>query len=133
MRPKRSVQFGFSIIEAILSISLLALLIMLLFNLYPTSLLGIRRAEHRLLADNLARSLVERERARPFADLTPLPPTNQPSFTNEDGVIFQPVLEIRPVGVSGVTTEVRAMVTWKVQGRTQQVTHAAYVSKVRPE
>jgi len=63
---------GFSLIETIFAASILSIVIMVLFNLYPSSLLAVRRAEHRLEATTLAQSILESKRAMPFSQLTSL-------------------------------------------------------------
>ncbi|MHB2019229.1 MAG: type IV pilus modification PilV family protein [Candidatus Xenobia bacterium] len=61
---------GFSLIEVIFAASLLSLVMLMMFNLYPSSLLTIRQAEHRLEATALAQSILEQYRAGPFSTLT---------------------------------------------------------------
>lgn len=63
---------GFSLIETIFAASILSIVLMVLFNLYPSSLLAVRRAEHRLEATTLAQSILESKRAMPFSQLTGL-------------------------------------------------------------
>lgn len=130
MRGVRRTQ-GFSLIEVIVALTLLAVVINLLFNLFPTSILGLRQAEHQIAADSLARSLIETQRAQPFSQMVPLPPTDMDPVPGPGGVVFQPTLEILDVGTSGNTREVRVVVSWQVQNKSREVTHAVYVSKIR--
>lgn len=60
---------GFSLVEVIFAASLLSLVMLMMFNLYPSSLLTIRQAEHRLQATAKAQAILEQDRAGSFTVL----------------------------------------------------------------
>jgi len=92
------VRRGFSIIETIFAASILSIVIMVLFNLYPSSLLAVKRAEHRLEATTLVQSILEEKRAGPFTALTALSPETYYNITpppaGEDGVQLKPKFKV---------------------------------------
>ena len=61
---------GFSLAEVIISTLVLSLVMMTVFNLFPSSALAVKKGEQRLTAESLAQAGLEECRARPFADLT---------------------------------------------------------------
>jgi type II secretory pathway pseudopilin PulG len=77
---------GFSLVEIIMATSLLSLVMVMMFNLFPTSLLTIRQAEHRVLAFNFAQEVVEQERAASFQSvLIPQVGLDLDGFTKRTG------------------------------------------------
>lgn len=115
--------------EVVLAAALLGLVVPFLFQLYPTSLLAIRRGENQLEATELARAVLEEWRARPFAAL-PAGETSLPPVPGAGQVEFQRRLAIRHV--SSRLIELRSIVEWTVRQKTYRTEHAVYVSKVRP-
>lgn len=115
--------------EVILAAALLGLLLPFLFQLYPTSLLAIRRGESQLEATELARSALEEFRARPFAALAP-GETALPAMSGAGQVEFARKIAIRQV--SPRLLELRSTVEWSVRQKVYRTEHAVYVSKVRP-
>ncbi|HEY4002563.1 MAG TPA: prepilin-type N-terminal cleavage/methylation domain-containing protein [Candidatus Xenobia bacterium] len=63
----RGVRRGFSLAEIIFAMSLFSLVVLGLFQLYPTSLLTIRQSEHRMQANSLALGTLDSYRAYPFS------------------------------------------------------------------
>ena len=61
---------GISIAETLIGIFLLALILTVLFNLFPTTVLANRKGTKQLEASNLAQSTLSELRARPFDSLT---------------------------------------------------------------
>ena len=82
MKPsliQRTQKRGLSIAESLLSVFLVALLAVVLFNLLPTTVLANRQGNEQLQARSLAQSELAEIRARPFPQLTPgLRETNGP-------------------------------------------------------
>ena len=60
---------AFSLVETIASLSLLTVVMMLIFNLFPTSSVAVHKAQQQLQATSLAQSHLEQMRAQPFAAL----------------------------------------------------------------
>lgn len=129
---------GLSLIETILAASILSLVIMILFNLYPATMVAVRRAEHRLQASGWAQSLLEDARGMPFSSLAAMIPSGQTSSGALDASTLSPPLyrkiPTQPDGTNyGITLEVfipstgqppstplrlvgtRAVVTWGEQ------------------
>lgn len=67
---------GFSLVELIITTTLMGFILLILFNLYPQSVMAIKHAENRLKAATLAQSLIEQKRAGPFTDIA-TQPTNE--------------------------------------------------------
>lgn len=92
---------GLSLIEVVLGASLLSLVFLFMINLFPASMLGVRKAEHRLEAAAHAEAILDACRARPFVDLAPGIYTagnlGLEARTTEDGVVLEPTLIIEPV------------------------------------
>lgn len=122
---------GLSLLETVLSVFIFSLVVLLLFELLPTSLLAVRRAEQRQLAGHLAASLAAERMARPFQGLAegiePLDPVTS------EGVEFTPTVEVfrlpdfEPERLKGI----RVTVTWQERGKTWTVRREVLVSGVR--
>ncbi|MBI3924234.1 MAG: hypothetical protein HY319_01715 [Armatimonadetes bacterium] len=97
---------GLTLVEIIVSAALLVVIFMLLLNLFPLSLFGVRQAEHRAEAVMRARSILESLSGGPFSRLEngsydtgapgPYPDLLAVEKT-EDGVELRPALEIGDV------------------------------------
>ena len=61
---------GLTLVELIVSISLLALVVMFVLELVPTSMLSLRRSEGRLVGETIAEGELEREASAAFVHLT---------------------------------------------------------------
>ena len=61
---------GISIAETLVAIFLLALLILTVFNMFPTTVLANRQGSERLQAVTVAQSALAEARSRPFGNLT---------------------------------------------------------------
>lgn len=84
---------GFSLIETILATFVLSLITMAVFNIFPSSVMAVKRGEMELEADSLAQQLLEEYRSKPFETLT-----------------LGPGPALPPVSVAGTTFEVQARV-----------------------
>jgi len=106
---------GISLAELILCFFLLGLVVVLIFNLYPTSVASVRYSGQRLQANALAESLLQQQLARPFSQLVPGPPQALPGVDGQ-GTRFQPTLEIfpadRPATKPGLLMGLRVRVSW---------------------
>lgn len=104
-------------------------MIPIVFQMYPTSFLAIRRGENQIEATEMCRSVLEDYRSRPFASLQP----GELDLGDQEGagkVVFHRHLSLR--AVSPRTVELRVRVEWTVRRKTYVSEHALYVSKVRP-
>lgn len=60
---------GFSLVETVLATFVLSLITMAVFNIFPSSVMAVKRGEMELEADSLAQQQLEEYRARPFDSL----------------------------------------------------------------
>ncbi|HEY4000152.1 MAG TPA: hypothetical protein VGO93_14865 [Candidatus Xenobia bacterium] len=100
---------GFSLPEVILAASLLSLVMVMMFNLYPTSLITIRHAEHRMTASSRAQHVLEYERGLSYKILASAAQASngvvEPDFTAspndlpaDDLVYYKSDLTLTPTG-----------------------------------
>lgn len=106
---------GVSLLEIIFSLFLLGLIIVMVANLYPSTLGSVRYSGQRLEANALASSLIEKEMARPFTQLVAGPPQTLPVVPGK-GAVYTPTVEIFAVNEPGVKPGlligIRARVDW---------------------
>lgn len=123
---------GFTLMEAILSITLIGIIFVLALNLYPASVLTIRQSEQKLRADTVARSLLESYASQPFSELVV---GSSVSLTAQEwnGVTYQPVLRILnpPEGNAEYVKDVEIQVHWQVRKVPRSVTHRLAIARVR--
>lgn len=122
---------GLSLMEVVLGASLLALVFLFMLNIFPATMIGVRKAEHRLDAASLAESILEAARAAPFTDLVPgsydadtpgaLPLSR---YTCEDQTVLEPHLSIDTVpGIpADQLVRLRLTITWKDRSGPQTLT-----------
>ncbi len=110
--------------EAILCFAILTLVIILIFNLYPTSVASVRVSGQRLQAISLADTLIDRQLERPFKQLVPAAPVALP-VEKARGAELRPTLEIYAVNEPGVTpgllVGIRVRVQWTDHGVTREI------------
>lgn len=95
---------GFSLMEVVLAASLLSLVFLFMLDIFPASLLGVHKGEHRLDASAQAEDILDACRASPFASLQPGSytvgsPGGWPMAreTLADGTVLTPALAISTV------------------------------------
>ncbi|MBI3928496.1 MAG: hypothetical protein HY319_23340 [Armatimonadetes bacterium] len=118
--PVRRIWFprrGISLIETLIGISILLLAVVLMMSLLPSSWLAVHRGEQRLVAANLAQSLLEEQRSVPFEELDS---GALPRVTTAHQV-FEPLLEVEPVPGKPRLKLVRVRVRWEARGRPMEV------------
>ena len=71
-------QRGITATETIFSLFIVTILVVLVMNLFPATMLGIRRTEQRLQAEEIAQSTLDQYMIESFSDLT-LGDTNLPA------------------------------------------------------
>lgn len=116
--------------ETVISIFLVSMLMILLLNLYPGSVLAVRQAEQIQRADRLAQSLLADGLARPFGSL--VVGTVEPmSAVVASGISFNRQLEVVAVdGDVNLIKGLRATVSWDDRGRQRRVVHEVWVPKI---
>lgn len=105
---------GFTMIETLMAALLLCVIFFLLMNLYPSSLLGLRKAHDMTAAADLAQQVLEQKRLVPWKQLTA--GTTLLPDTAFDGVTFHErcVISDRNARVK----DIAVTVTWSVQQAT---------------
>ncbi|MBI3926022.1 MAG: type II secretion system protein [Armatimonadetes bacterium] len=94
MRTER----GFTLIETIFATFIFSMVIIALFNIYPTAAVAVKRSEGQIQANAIAQSCLEEMRAMSFDSLTTrtwTPPAQAP-FTAQtlDGITYTPTCEV---------------------------------------
>lgn len=107
MNPARHIDRGLSLIETVAVAGLITLVVLFTLGLIPSFKLSNRRANMELHAGNLAQSILEDQRARPFAEIV-----NEVQPTQElDKIDYTPELEVTDFP-SGKMKTVRVTVRW---------------------
>lgn len=119
---------AFTLGETVFALSLTLLVLMLVFNLFPTSAVAGQRARQQLRASSMAQALLEEARARPFASLR----TERMAAVEEDGVRFLPTQEVLPVPGEDPQelVSVRVTVRWDYQGLPRQLSQETFVARL---
>lgn len=115
---------GFTLLESLFSLLLVALLTMFVYNLLPTSFLATRQAGRETQADAVAASLIEEYRSKPFSDLAVA--TIKPAAVESGGIKYLPTVRIsQPTGKGGDRLRhVEVEVSWQFQNQFRQVRYA---------
>ena len=124
-------QRGLTLVEVIVSLTLIAALVVLVFNLFPGSLLSTARSEQTIQADLMAQSALERKAAEAFSQLVIGEVEDLPEVVR-NGVHYHGTLEVVSAPASpDYLKGLRATVTWESRGVQRQVVHESWVSSVR--
>lgn len=100
-----------------MAVTLLAVVLLAVLGVFPTSWAALHKAQSRLEADALASSLLEEQRERPWAEL------KAPHLTTLDPVgAFYPVIKTEQLAPD--LKEVAVTVIWEHQGVRQQTVHS---------
>ncbi|MEW6280461.1 MAG: hypothetical protein AB1758_17675 [Candidatus Eremiobacterota bacterium] len=125
---------GLTLMETVVSCFVLALVLIALFNIFPTSMYALKQGENQIVADQMAQSVLEVYRADSFEFLD----ANLGTVTLADqklgGVTFRSDLEIfNPPGTrDDLVKGLRVTVNWTFQGKIRNVVRETWVSAVRP-
>ena len=123
---------GFTLLETIFASVLFGFIVLFIANLYPSSIVAVRRGETQIIADNCAQSVLEDLRSRSFYNVsTVTPPTYQKwiygstEFTPTVSVVYDSDTSLEKyLKIATVT------VTWDFQRRTNKVVHTMYLHNV---
>jgi hypothetical protein len=120
---------GFNLLETVVASAVLITVMFMLFSLYPSSALALRRSQDHLQADQLALSLIAEQQALPFKTLTT--PTEALADVVMEGTTYHRQVEI--FSLSGrdpdVIKGVRVTVSWRWVRGPQSVVHEIYLVK----
>jgi len=117
---------GFSLIENLMAFTLIALVLILLLNLFPSSVATVRKSEQRYEALTLAGNLLEQQAARPFSKLV--------VGTVEESEVgaFKVRTEVRKVDGENEAwlKSIRVTVNWTYQEQVREVTRELRVHRL---
>ena len=137
---------AFSLIEVMFTVSLLAVVFMILLSIFPTAMFSVRQTEHRLVAAGIAQAILDECRSGPFLPLA----TNQvidstspgalgellrrSNHLGDDGMEYVPRLT---VGTSPTSSAPRStlcqltvLVSWHERGQTLAVTRILQLASI---
>lgn len=118
--------------ETVVSCFVLCLVMMAVFNLFPTSMYALKRGECQILAEQEAQSWIEIYRGDSFDSLPASATVNLPKRT-VNGVEYTPVLSIfTPGGTrADLVKGLRVTVSWTFQSVTRNIQREAWLSKLK--
>lgn len=123
---------GFTLLETIFASVLFGFIVLFIANLYPSSIVAVRRGETQIIADNCAQSILEDLRSRSFYNVsTTSPPTYQKwTYGQTD---FIPTVSVAYDSDSSLERYLKiatVTVSWDFQRRTNKVVHIMYLHNV---
>lgn len=116
---------AFTLVETILAASILLLAGLLVVDLLPSSWLAVRGAEQRLVAGNLAQSLLEEQRAIPVRDLVP-----RTRLLRVGAMDYTATLEVAPAAGSPRLRALTARASWSTRRGRQEVVRTTTVCEI---
>lgn len=123
---------GFSLLETVLATFIMSLITMAVFNIFPSSVMAVKRGEVELQADAIAQQILEEHRAKPFEELVIGPAIALPQVTL-GGTVFRPGVRVFEVG-SGANAAnpdhlkaVRATVDWTHSSISHSLAREAWI------
>jgi Tfp pilus assembly protein PilV len=121
---------GFTLAETVYASVLFAFVILFVLNIYPSSMVAIRRGETQIIADNCAQSILEDLRSRSFTNIKVGAPPSYEKWVYHD-TTFHPYLEIfYDTDDERFLKIARLDVAWVFQNRENHVIHTMYVHNV---
>ena len=119
---------GFSLMEIVVSLALLGLIVGLVINIFPSSIVASHSASEQMEAENLAQSLIEETRASGFSSLTEITedmPSPDPKYQLQREVFVPPGTDAEQ------TVAVRITVRWESKKRQRELVREIWLSSVR--
>ncbi|MBX3168592.1 MAG: hypothetical protein KF760_14345 [Candidatus Eremiobacteraeota bacterium] len=123
---------GFTLLETIFASVLFGFIILFIANLYPSSIVAVRRGETQIIADNCAQAILEDLRSRSFYNVSTLSPPAYEKWTYGE-TDFTPTVEIAYESDASLEPYLKiatVTVTWDFQRRTNKVVHTMYLHNV---
>lgn len=116
--------------EMIVGLFLLSLLMLVIFNLFPTSLFAVSHSEIKGKADHLAQTYLNRERARPFDELQL---GERVESVKVDGIDMTTTIIISQVPGSdeNLLKSLKVRVSWQGRSGAKERIHEVWRSRVR--
>lgn len=124
---------GLSLTETIISLYLIGMLAVLLFNLFPSSVAASRHGETKMRAELLAESVLARQMARDFEELDVGSLTQLEPVASEFGQSFVPTVEVFQVGTrdTALIKGLRVSVAWTTGEQDRLVVQEVWVANFR--
>jgi len=125
---------GFSILETILALGLVALVFFAVMEVIPGALFLVRGQERQQAAEDLARLLLEEQSARPWAELPVGSAQEFPERTRE-GIRYRPRLAVRAVAgqPAELSRSLRLSVRWEYRGQAHEVSRELLMHHLRQD
>lgn len=122
---------GFTLVETAVSLALVGLILLFVLNLYPSSLFAQHRAEERLAALRIARSVLDEQMIRPFNQL-PVGMTTQVPVRLLDGIEYRCQVQVSGTGQADekLLRTIRTTVSWRSHGQEFSVQCQQYKHKM---
>lgn len=122
---------GFTLIETILATFILSLITMAVFNIFPSSVMAVKRGEMELQADSIAQQYLEECRAQPWEELVVGPAVALPQVTSA-GTVFRPRLRVLAVPGSDVNhlRAVRVTVDWTHSAKSHSMVRESWIASL---
>ena len=125
---------GFSLIEIVVAATLLALATIVALGSLPTLTIVGRRARARVQALQICQTVLDKQRAQPWAVVPALPYQEvlTPQLMPDSGTSFEPVLKLEKVDGHDPDQLRRLTVTvsWRERDRSQKVQQETMISHV---
>ncbi len=124
---------GFSLVELLMAVAILASAFLLVMGMFPISFRGIHQGKHQVIASQLAQAYMDRERTRPFTSMT------NGTYTDRISVVVNGVMSattytttvtVRP---SPVATANKAVLMVQTQWVQEEVTGSSQARSVTIE
>lgn len=125
---------GFSLAEVIFASFIFGMVVLFVVNIYPSSMVMIRRGECQLVADSFAQTILEDLRSRQFANVrVDAEPSYLPLIYND--ITYTPALDVFYHPDSAAVEEkhlkvATVTVRWRFHNRNQQVEHTMYLHNI---
>ena len=124
---------GLSLLETVVAAFLFMLVVILVLNLFPSSLLALTQAELKARAARLAQSRLNEVRLRPFESLQVQGPREELLGEEYQGARLRAFLDVRrdPDSDPDRLKVLRVTVQWDERGRKRESVREVWVTRVR--
>lgn len=121
-------------LETILALGLVALVFFAVMEVIPGALFLVRGQERQQAAEDLARSLLEEQSARPWAEL-PVGSAQELPERTRDGIRYRSRLAVHPVAgqPAELARALRLSVDWEYRGQAHEISRELLVHHLRQD
>lgn len=128
-KVRRVSQRGLSATETICSLFLITILVILVINLFPATLLSVRYSEQRLQAEEVAQTVLAREFERPFFELA-LGENDRESI-QLGGMRYAPRVIVSEDKDSSSLLHIKVEVRWVFRGQEKMLSRERWRARVK--